>query len=51
MCLMAFFMPSLEQCIFRYLAHFSVGLFGVLIWNYLSSLHVLEMKSLWILVC
>ena len=49
-CFMAIWMPSLEKCPFRSLAHFSIRLFGLylLIWHCRSCLHVSEMNFLWV---
>ena len=44
MYLLAFLISSLEKCLFRFFVLFSVGVFGFLLLNCLSSLYVLDIN-------
>ena len=46
MCLLTIYISSLERCLFRFFAHFSIGLLAFLLLSCISCLYILEIKVL-----
>ena len=46
MCLLAIYISSLENSLFRAFAHFSIGLLAFMLWSRIGCLYILEIKPL-----